>query len=357
MERDLGELRSLRRTHLCSDLRFYDDKLIVRLDGPRSHAAFVGDAISRCDGLSPFSRECASLWRELRGARKGHANPAATRASSLKRKNKGFFTATYRGVLAAAKLAVVSKRRGHPRADVASGTGTEDSPLWTGRMQRFHQRSLNNIPGVTPMRACLGSPFIQPAGIHLAPNKGGEAPPAVRTPNSVAAFDIDTPRVFAGSAASTGPHRCQTADILIVSDLAVLHDEAKIAADVDLVVAFVYLVLCGLDVVTVHQWHNALEAGGTWRMSRLHHIEIRLVSKLSVSFSEELRVECPEVRRAFKRTASMPGSQLKVVADAGNSDTHFQTLSDVVRWLGSARRLRNIMGSKAIAVSGERMPA
>ena len=121
------------------------------------------------------------------------------------------------------------------------------------KMQKFQKRSLNNIPGVTTLRPCLGSPFIAPAGIHLAPNKAGEAPPATSAPTAIAAFDVDTPQVFAGSAALTGPHRCQTAQVVVVSDLAVLHDEAKIAASADLVVAFVYLVLCGLDVVTLHQ--------------------------------------------------------------------------------------------------------
>ena len=92
-------------------------------------------------------------------------------------------------------------------------------------------------------------------------------------------------------------------------------------------------------------------------MSRLSHSEVRIECRLGFSFSEELRVEYPEVRRAFSRSAGLPGSLFKVVNDASNSDMHFQTLSDVVRWLGSRRGIKNTMGSKAIAVNGERMPA
>ena len=117
-----------------------------------------------------------------------------------------------------------------------------------------------------------------------------------------------------------------------------------------------YLVLCGLDVVTLHQWQNALEIGGTRRMNRLHHQEVRLQPLASVSFGEKLRVESPDVCRAFKRTARMADSKFEVVSDA-SGDIHFQTLSEVATWLSSRRRLRNIMGCKAIAVSGERMPA
>ena len=149
----------------------------------------------------------------------------------------------------------------------------------------------------------------------------------------------------------------------MVSDLAVLHDEAKIAASEDLVQAFVYLVLRGLDVVTLNQWRQALGRGalaqGALReMKRLHHAEVRLQPLArSVSFAERLRVESPDVCRAFKRTARMAGSKFEVVSDADSSVIHFQTLSEVTTWLCSQRRLRNIMGSKAIAVSGERMPA
>ena len=144
---------------------------------------------------------------------------------------------------------------------------------------------------------------------------------------------------------------------MVVSDLAALHDEAKIAASADLVAAFAYLVLRGLDVVTLHQWQKALELGGTRRMDRLHHAEVRLQPLASVSFSEALRVESPEVCRAFKRTARMAGSKFEVSGDDSSSDIHFQTLSDVAAWLSSRRRLRNTVGSKAIAVSGERLPA
>ena len=105
VERDLGELRDMRRTHRCGSgeaetggERFLVDKLLVRLNGPRTPAEFAAkDPMSKCDGLTPFSRECASLWRELRGTRHGHFNPAATKASAAKRKGAGFFKATCRG--------------------------------------------------------------------------------------------------------------------------------------------------------------------------------------------------------------------------------------------------------------------
>ena len=116
------------------------------------------------------------------------------------------------------------------------------------------------------MRESLESPFIAPAGIDLAPREAAAAPPVVRAPRVVAAFDVGTPKVVAGSAAETGIHRCQNADILVVSDLAVLHGDAKIAANADLAVAFVYLVLRGMDVSPsssgAMHWRVAPASGG-----------------------------------------------------------------------------------------------
>ena len=203
----------------------------------------------------------------------------------------------------------------------------------------------------------LGFSFPSTPGISLAKNKGGEAPPATTRPSRIAAFDVGTLEVFADSVALTGPHRCQTAQVVVVSDLAVLHDEARIAANEDLVQALVYLVLCGLDVVTLNQWRQWLGRRRR-KLERLHHAEVRLQPLASrVSFAERLRVESPDVCRAFKRTAMMAGSKFEVVSDSDSRGVHFQTLSEVTRWLCSQRRLRDIMGSKAIAVSGERMPA
>ena len=70
VERDLSEVRALRVTHRCVDILFFDDRLLARLNGPRTREALLGEAVSQYDGLSPFSRECASLWRELRGGEK-----------------------------------------------------------------------------------------------------------------------------------------------------------------------------------------------------------------------------------------------------------------------------------------------
>ena len=47
----------------------------------------------------------------------------------------------------------------------------------------------------------------------------------------------------------TGPHRCYEANLVVVPNLAILHDSRALAADVDLAVSFLYVVAFGIDVV------------------------------------------------------------------------------------------------------------
>ena len=163
VERDFAEVRAILDEHHTNNFEFLDDILMLRLNGPRTVAEFAeGTTADLNVALTPFSRECASLWRELFGARSGHYNAKATAAAKLKRNAKpGAFRATTLGVLAAARLSVAASRRsrravGQARVSssvVHPGAGTACSRLWTDSMQEFHKRSRNNITGVTQTRA------------------------------------------------------------------------------------------------------------------------------------------------------------------------------------------------------------
>ena len=112
MERDFAVLRDELREHRTSDTDFLDDVVVAKLSGPRTVAEFDDSASAPRGELTPFSRKCACLWRQLYGARFGHRNPAATRAANLKRaaSSRGPLRRAIVGVLAAARLAVQCKR-------------------------------------------------------------------------------------------------------------------------------------------------------------------------------------------------------------------------------------------------------
>ena len=72
VERDLGEFSEAEGVHLTSNMDFHDDMLMLKLNGPKTLEECEGGEADSWSRLPPFSRECASLWRELYGARRGH---------------------------------------------------------------------------------------------------------------------------------------------------------------------------------------------------------------------------------------------------------------------------------------------
>ena len=322
MERDLGEFRSKQKVHLTDSLEFHDDTLMLKLNGPRTTAEFDGGVGDARQALTPFSRECASLWRELVGQRRGHYNPKATVAAKVSRKAiRGTATGAFRGVLSAARLAVASARlrsgRGLGRVrDLHEGAGTSASALWTESMGRFQARSRNNIPGCTQTRTKPGGAFVHPAGVHLQQYRGAKRQPLAQVqPCCKVAFLVgDDVQPVQDLVIVEGRHRCATADIVVLPDLAVLHVMEKLVADLDLAVCFLYIVSRGLQVTTTSR---LLAAGGRAKNIPMRHrafhlaaMQTRAVFHVGADIQEQRR----DVYRALRRLADMPSSKIQLAA-------------------------------------------
>ena len=133
VERDLAQFREQKMQHRTGDMDFHDDALMVKLNGPSTLAQFSEGVADAQVEVPPFTRACASLWRETFGARHGHVNLKATAAARLARQQKpGAFAGASRGVLGAARQAVADARcgRGAGPSSFHSGAGTEASVLW-----------------------------------------------------------------------------------------------------------------------------------------------------------------------------------------------------------------------------------
>jgi hypothetical protein len=348
-------------------VEFLDDALLARLNGPCSVAEYVDGAPDPAvDLVTPFSVDCASLWRELFGNRFGHYNAAATAAAALKRqRTPGVFRGATLGVLAAARLAVVAARRmaGQARGSgpvVQTGAGTAAGALWNKSMRNFQKRSRRNIPGVTQTRARPGAPFLKPAGVHLGARRGAQAQPLACTLSyspKVAIMGEGCPanncRIL------TGPHRCADAELVVVPDLALLHDVDALAANVDLVVSFLYVVSLGLDITTKTQL--AAVQGVPRRLSPHHCVRHVPAHGEEVAFcvGARLRLEQEDVHRALRRIARVPESNFTVstASTAASGEIFFGDIRDVVAWACSARRARNEIGPKAFVADGRAMPA
>ena len=154
-----------------------------------------------------------------------------------------------------------------------------------------------------------------------------------------------------------GPHRCNDANLVVVSDLAILHDVASLAADVDVAVSFLYVVALGLDVVTRAQLAAASYVRSRLLPSQYLRHARACEKRATLRVEERLDVEFPSVRAALRRIARAPGS--KIVVDApgapASDSVSLVTLRDVVNWAVSARRVLNELGPKVLRADGARM--
>ena len=364
VERDLGEFRNQMREHRSADLKFHDDCLVLRLNGPRSAAEFDVGADSRSN-LTSFSRECASLWRELYGCKRGHFNVKAVSAASKKRQTAGTFRGTMRGVLAAARLAVAARRRAKSSSSTSSvalhaGAGTADSALWNDPMTNFQSRSRKNIPGVTQTRAYPGGAFMNPAGVSLAPYRAAAKQPLARPRliNKVALLGV-TGVCVREAAVVSGRHCCAEADLVIVPDISIFHDVPALTANEDLAISLLYIVLLGLEVATTTQLsasHGKPRSIPTASCQR--HVPAML-QKMVFCLGARLVIEHPDVHRALRRVASAPKSKVTWSQSASGGDgapasgnnVVFNTLAEVVLWADSVRRVENNLGAKAALVA------
>ena len=364
VERDFAFLRYEQGEHRTSNHQFLDDCLIAKLLGPLSVAEFEGGSSSTGrEQLTPFSRECACLWRRLYGARAGHYNPAATRAAAAKATaSRGPLRRASVGVLAAARLAVQCKRARAASAAVHPGAGTDRSARWNEKMQKFHKRSLRNIPGVTQVRAAPGGAFLKPPGVYLGKRRAAGAPPAGPCPHRMVAVltasGVEGILRGKGCRVLTGRHRCADANLVVVPDLAILHDAGALAADVDVAVSYLYVVALGVDVVTETQLAAVGYVPGRLSSTQyLRHARACETTSATLTVADRLDVECPAVRAALRRIARARESNIRVEARGApaSGGVSWQTLRDAVGWAVSVRRVVNELGPKVLTADGARL--
>ena len=360
------------KEYKCGDMLFHDDCLMLRLNGPRSTEDFDAEVADARAMLTPFSKDCASLWPQLFGSRFGHYNPHGTMAAKLKRQAAvRTIRGAVRGVLAAARIAVASKRKcsGTTGAPLHQGAGTRRSALWNDDMEHFHKRSRNNIQGVTQARSGPGCPFVNPAGVHLNRQAALPEAPQVRHYSytqiaSVGACTVEPLASGSFAIVNTGLHRCAVVNLVIVQDLSLLHDVAKVAVDIDLAVSLFYIVTFGKDVITEAQFeavHRDPRRVHPQQVTR--HVPALKNSEVKFALARRIEVEYIDVRRALQRAKLANGSSITFASEdrasgrnpavAASSDTYkLESLTDFVTWAISVRRVVQERGPKAVPLDG-----
>ena len=160
-----------------------------------------------------------------------------------------------------------------------------------------------------------------------------------------------------GSREVRGLHRCAVVTLVVVRDLAVLHDAATLAADADMAVSFLYIVALGLDVVASAQLAAVEYTPGRLSPSQCLRHKRACEGKAKLFVTQRLEVECPTVSAALRRIQRADGSKM-VVGDAGerpaSGGVSFDSLLDVVNWALSVRKTTNEPGPKVLSVDGAR---
>ena len=267
-----------------------------------------------------------------------------------------------RGVLSAASLAVRDARRKRRIAELHAGAGTADSAHWSKAMTRFQGTTKNNIPGVTQIREQPGSEFIKPPHCDLAAKRAAAAPPRASTRHyEVAVLGASTQplaSLLRNCRTLEGRHRCAEAELVVVPDLKLLHDEDALAGDVDLAVSFLYVVALGLDITTQANLAADPVRHTPRNLTPAHCVRHMPAIKSNVTFCLGPAID-RDVKKALKRLILIKTEKRISLSKKPNPDpgeVFVGTVRDVVAWACSARRVAIETGPKAVDADGRRLP-
>ena len=156
-----------------------------------------------------------------------------------------------------------------------------------------------------------------------------------------------------------GRHRCAEAELVVVPDLTLLHDEDALAGDVDLAVSFLYVVALGLDITTQANLAADPVQHTPSRLTPEHCVRhIPAVTREKVTFCLGPAID-HDVKRALTRLTRRERSCFSISnrpePDVGK--VFVGTVRDVVAWACSARRVAIERGPKAVNADGRRLPA
>ena len=399
VERLLGTLRAeCEAHHHNADTTLLDDKMIARMCGPKAAAEVVSAVGDDSLRLASFGRECAALWREIYGARLGCYD--SKRDGKKLAKKKGTWISRKRGVLQAeggkgrkgregkgrkgregkegkgqaAGCAVASSRavaitnadpdtpfgvrRSFFESAVGDGAGTTTSRHWNPKFERFQkltakkkvqnhlllQGRRGNFPKFKPRLAAQSCPQL----------------PAVSRISFVG--NCQDPTASAACTIMSGSNRCSRSNLVVVSDMAVLHRPACARSLADVI----YIAGLGLPVITEASWMLAAKIPHKLsRESVIQHAALARDTAVIFRLSQNFRLRYPSLADALAHCADKGGvgktaSKWKVIkkdADAVRGGVAVVDLDGdflpLAEWILKHRRVSNTLGPKVLSAPSQ----
>ena len=147
-----------------------------------------------------------------------------------------------------------------------------------------------------------------------------------------------------------GSQRCFKADLVVVPDLAALHDQRVLCEKPDWAVCVLYILACGVDVTTAAAWQAAKGNPRNLRNFVVSHVSAS-GDKKSISISRTLAEQYPPLlQKAFKNICAMKGSKWTAATGAANQ---LKTMDEFIAWALPLRRVRCATGCKVQIADGQ----
>lgn len=365
VERDLGTCRAELAAHSHNaDGALLDDKCVLRLCGPTDGSEVVAERSGRLH-LTPFTSECARIWRQTFGARMGYRN-------TLKQipKRTGTWAHLKRGVLGAVARSVSASRL--PALERVDGVtvfgvrrsvlkleatdpsaGRPTSKYSTPKLEKFRERTAKKRIANPILEK--GSRFCFPK--FKARRAAKEAPSIAHVHRVCFLGNCGNQAVAANSGCEVcvGARRCRQAQMVVVDEMSSLHA----CADAAMLTHLIYIAGLGRPVVTEASWELAERRPSTLQScSVVHHVPLALTVQRWFCCTAAFKQNFPGVVLALKACVELNKSKWKftepgqpLAANLRSQVTQVDAVAPLATWLQNERRIANTLGPKVFGAS------
>jgi hypothetical protein len=356
VERDLGVTRAELACHgfnATNDL--LDDKCMLRLCGPAEGTEVLTTDSSGRLGLTPFTRDCATLWIATYGRKMGVRN----RVEAVNNGTCGTWVSVKKGVLGAMAKAMVASRLpaveridgdtvfGVRRSVLKREAGEPTAKYSNPKMDRFRKLTLKKA--MVDSRLEKGNRLSFP---KFTPRRAAKEARSIAHVSRVCFLgDCKTSQPLAakpGTEVVTGAKRCHQAQMVVVDEMSTLHA----CDDDDMLTHLLYIAGLGKPVVTEASWLLAERTPRALnRRSVVHHVSLALSVQRIFRCTAAFTSNFPGAFRALKVCAALDDSKWKLMspgqplaAASRKLVTEVDGVAPLATWLQKETRIVNSLG-------------
>ena len=369
MERDLASWTEECEAHKHNGNHdLWEDKLMLKLCGPKCAGQVAFKAANGVWTLADFGKECASLWRQVYGARLGCYD--RKRTGQKVAKASGTWASRKRGVLEATSQAVAASRAEVvAKTDPATMFGVKQSVLAAAgaadRAAQFNNAGLDRFSALTKKKKYLNgvlqtgkrNAFPKFKAKHAAAQPPQPGKMAISRVCFIGQCEKDTMKPLAHCETVIGATRCSRSNLVVVDNLTSLH-----TTEDDGMLGHMILIF-GKGVSVVCQSSLIVAGGVPHKLSSdavIHHDPICKSRRILFSYTRGFALKFRSVVQALQTCAALSGSKwrteersrdtLPTAAGANEEVLDLQSsFQPLAEWFVSNRRICTQLGPKILS--------